>query len=337
MTSEIVERIKKQANSIYEPVNNSLFIPTLQLQAILNHALVGLNLSPYALRTRSKVVKTEICRALGYQVPNSFKKSHPRFPAQNFDTYVQKSLNVQIWNEEVAPNRRYVFIRTDENCVVTRVKVIEGEQLAKLDRTGTLTKKYQATMKHFGENVIFTHTDTDNVSEWISTKNPDFSSILPTEMPTDGTMLSIKEIFSRLLPLVGTDIRHLGALQERNRGAELQERICKQLGYPIYADDGEYPDIVHQLIEVKLQTSPTIDMGIHSPEDDAVIIHTPSKLFKSEDVRYVIFDGSIRNDMVHLDSLYVVNGANFTKAFPLFQGKVQNKKLQIRLPKDFFN
>ena len=336
MANKIVEKIKNRASSIYEPLDNALFIPTQELESILNHALKNLNLAEYALRTRSKVVKAKICEALGYSIPKSFKKCQPRFPAQNFDTYVQKSLNVQIWNEAIDPNRRYVFIRTNDDSVVTTVRIINGEQLAQLDKTGTLTQKYQATMKHFGSK-LFTDTDTVNVDDWLSSCNPDLSDIKPIANPTKGKMLPIKEIFIRLMPLVGSNISHLGNVQERNRGSELHSKICKQLGYSDYADDGQYPDIVHQLIEVKLQTSPTIDLGMHSPEDGATVIRSENKAFKSEDIRYVVFDGSVHENKVHLDALYVVNGENFTKAFPLFQGKVQNKKLQIPLPKDFFD
>ena len=48
--------------------------------------------------------------------------------------------------------------------------------------------------------------------------------------------------------------------------------ICEHLGYSNYEDDGSYPDLVNQLIEIKLQTSPTIDLGLHSPEDEADVV-----------------------------------------------------------------
>ena len=37
------------------------------------------------------------------------------------------------------------------------------------------------------------------------------------------------------------------------------------LGYSRYEDKGQFPDIRHQLLEVKLQTSPTIDLGLVLP------------------------------------------------------------------------
>ena len=60
---------------------------------ILRDGLMGLDLN-YPLRTRSEVLKSRICEILGYPVPTSFKKSKPRFPGQDFDTYIQKSNNL---------------------------------------------------------------------------------------------------------------------------------------------------------------------------------------------------------------------------------------------------
>ena len=54
-----------------------------------------------------------------------------------------------------------------------------------------------------------------------------------------------------ILPMVGLNIDYLNPLQERNRGAELHSLICEYLGYSIYEDDGNYPDIANQLLEIK--------------------------------------------------------------------------------------
>lgn len=113
--------------------------------------------------------------------------------------------------------------------------------------------------------------------------------------------------------------------------------ICQRLGYSIYEDDGTYPDIANQLIEIKLQTSPTIDLGLHSPEDGASIVTIGDTTFTSEDVRYVIFDGAVEGHYVRLNRLYVVSGCEFTHYFPMFQGRGQNSKIQLPLPYDFFD
>lgn len=77
-----------------------MWIPAEQLEHLFDKALKGISLAGLPLRTRSKVVKTAVYKALGYPVPSSFKKTRPRFPGQCFDTYVQKADNLQVWNEE---------------------------------------------------------------------------------------------------------------------------------------------------------------------------------------------------------------------------------------------
>src|SRR5262249_22706779 len=141
-----VDTIRQSGLSIYDSIaigDPELWIPSPELEALLNRALQGISLAKLPLRTRSKLVKEHVCRALGYPVPKSFKKTQLRFPGQCFDTYAQKSNNLQVWNEELASTRRYILLRVSANDLITRVKVVTGDTLALLDTTGTLTQKYQ--------------------------------------------------------------------------------------------------------------------------------------------------------------------------------------------------
>lgn len=328
--------------SIYDIIganDNAMYIPTEHLEKILRKGMVGFSLQDLPLRTRSKVVKQKICECLGYAIPKSFKKTQPRFPGQNFDTYTQKSLNVQIWNEEINPERRYVFIKVNENDVVTNVRVITGEQLAEYDNTGTLTKKYQATMRHYEKSSLFAPHDTNNLIDVICRQSPNLSRVNPNAYPTRDSLLPIAELYQRLVGLEGYKFDYISATQERNRGAVIHSAVCRALGYSIYDDDGRYPDLCNQLLEIKLQTSPTIDLGLHSPEDGCCILSYCGKDFFSEDIRYAIFDGIVNQarGTVMIDKVYITNGLNFTQTFPLFQGKKQNAKIQLLLPPDFFN
>lgn len=332
------ENIRRSGLSIYDPIDPDdryLYIPTEDLEAILSESMIGLSLEGLPLRTRSKVVKEEICRALGYPIPTSFRKTQPRFPGQNFDVYTQKSLNVQIWNEEVDLFRRYVFLRANENDVITSVRVITGDLLVQYDRTGTLTQKFQARMQAYSENICSRY-DTPAVSDWIIDDNITLERVDPNQFPRRNQLLRITEIYHRLLPMVGKSISYLDAVQERNRGAELHAMICDHLGYSYFDDDGSYPDIANQLLEIKLQTSPTIDLGLHSPEDGKAIAQIGTMTFYSQDIRYAIFNGVVNGNRVELRNLYLVTGDDFTNYFPLFQGKGTNKKIQLPLPYDFF-
>ena len=325
--------IRQSSLTIYDdidPTDDRLYIPTCALEVILRDSLVGLSLSGLALRTRSKVVKSAICEALGYPIPRSFAKTQPRFPGQNFDVYTQKSMNVQIWNEEVDGNRRYVFLRVSKDDVINAVKVICGEELVQYDRTGTLTRKYQATMNSYGHDICSSN-DSPTISNWIVDSPTIIIESDPNGLPQRNQLLRITEIYRRLRPMVGKSISYLDAVQE------LHAMICEHLGYLSYEDDGSYPDIANQLLEVKLQTSPTIDLGLHSPKDGERIVTVGNTTFFSEDIRYAIFDGKVIGDQVFLQNLYLVAGTDFTNYFPLFQGRGTNAKLQLPLPNDFFD
>lgn len=94
--AQYVETIRKSGLSIYDSVeigDPALWIPTLELETLLDASLAGISLAGLSLRTRSKVVKEHVCQSLGYPVPRSFQKTQPRFRGQLFDTYVQKSNN----------------------------------------------------------------------------------------------------------------------------------------------------------------------------------------------------------------------------------------------------
>lgn len=327
MPSSIVKAISASGLSIYDLLGNrlDLYLDNATLETVLGRALNGLDLN-YPIRTRSKVLKSAVCTALGYPIPTSFRKCQPRFLGQNFDTYVQKSNNLQIWNEEVSASRRYVLIRVDDNQIVTRVRVVTGDVIAKYDKTGTLTHKYQARSR---EPVIVSslvsETDTPNVVAKAFSNSP---SLWPDLLP-------IQELYRKLVPLAGTTLVNPGIDQERNRGWALHEAVCRQLGQCSWSDSGQFPDVPHQLLEVKLQTAPTIDLGLVCPDSTDIIADSPA--FRHCDVRYAVFYGAIEADRVRIDHLVLTTGADFFTPFRRFEGKVKNAKIQIPLPHNFFD
>ncbi len=336
------EEIRASGLSIFDllPKESPLYIPTKELEKLLDGGLRGFSTAGMPLRTRSKVVKSEVCRVLGYPVPKSFRKCkpHARFPGQNFDTYVQASDNLQIWNEELKPRRRYVLISVSENGLVDKVKVVTGAMLAKLDTTGTRTQKYQARFNAGTEALeLVSSTDTSQLQTLIGL-GAGISSSLPTDDPEKGSVLPIRTIFEKLSDLVGVAFSNAGSDQERNRGAELHLLVCIALGYASYADDGQFPDVRHQLLEVKLQTSPTIDLGLVEPSStEALDLNDmPEYTVRHCDVRYAIFGAVVKDGQVMLTSLVLTSGEDFFSRFPRFEGKVLNKKIQIPLPRGFF-
>lgn len=326
MATSIAERIRNSGLTIYDPVPTRLFVGNKRLESILNRDLQGKCLD-YPLRTRSKIVKALICDALGYPVPRQFKKSQPRFPGQNFDTYVQKSNNFQVWNEELSASRRYVLVRVNDESRITKVKVLSGEALSRFDTTGTLTQKFQAKSRApVVQSQLVSPVDTNTVAEVLT------SGKLLSDFPR---FLPIAPLYEKLKSLVGTSIPRLGNDQERNRGASLHRTACKCLAQEDFRDTGQFPDIPNQLLEIKLQTSPTIDLGLVTPDSTAPISDMP--IFRHCDVRYAVFYGSPTSSQVQLNAVVVTTGEHFFDVFRRFAGKVLNRKLQIPLPRSFFD
>ncbi len=197
-----VKAIRRSGLSIYDPIeigHPQLWIPTPDLEELLNGALKDVSLSGLPLRTRSKVVKEHACRALGYPAPPRFKRTQPRFPGQLLDTYVQKSNNLQVWNEELASTRRYAMVRVGQGDVITRVKVVAGDTLARLDTTGTLTQKYQARLVPGAKNTeLVVAEDTELLRPIVQSGVVLESVASPVNHPQAGPLLPISEIFERL-------------------------------------------------------------------------------------------------------------------------------------------
>lgn len=251
ISHRIVENIKRKRLSIYDPIpegDPNLWFHTKDLETYLNQALVGFPVPDVPIRTRSKIIKTEICRILGYEIPASFKKTKPRFPGQNFDTYSQVANNLQIWNDEIEPNRRYVIISISPANVIDRVKIILGDELARLDTTGTLTQKYQARLNPGSQRLeLVSNSDTHLLLPLVATSPyPSRFSESPISLPQKNSLLPIKEIYSRLSSLVGRAFPDAGMVQERNRGSALHRLVCERLGYSQYQDSGQFPDVTHQ-------------------------------------------------------------------------------------------
>lgn len=346
--NDYLNTIQQSGMTIYSPIDpndTNLFIPTDLVEELLNNRLVGANLDGLASRTRSKVIKELVSEALGYPVPKSFLKTQPRFTGQDLDVYNQQALNLQIWNEPIIPTRRYALVRIDESHIVRAVRVVLGEELIPLDRSGRLTTKYQAQvpLSNYPTNLL-SASDTYNLIPLLAEEPTDAitfaATVSPVAQPVAGQILPIREIFRRLSALVGTTFPDAGRNQDRNRGWHLHRMVCDALGYQSHQDNGQFPDIKHQLLEVKLQTSPTVDLGHALPDSIAAIedvhiqgMNDPPRIC---DTRYAVFTASVIGSDIRLDKLFLTTGEDFFKKFRQFQGLVQNSKIQIPLPRSLF-
>lgn len=237
---DLADSVRASGLTLYDSLDTrqDLIYPTPVLEARLARVLCGLDLA-FPIRTRSRVAKSAVAEALGYPVPMSFRKERPRFPGQNLDVYVQKSDNLQVWNDEISPSRRYAILRVDEMDKVVAVRVLSGEALALLDRTGTLTSKFQAARIAGREGtVLVTDKDTANLVSRLRPETNVPAHVLgaqsATMVPRPGETLAIDEVFRRLGGLAGAVLTDPGHDQERLRGVELQRLVCRLVGVEPY-------------------------------------------------------------------------------------------------------
>lgn len=337
----IIEAAASIYDSCSEGRDRGLYYTDEELLFLFAQGLMGVSFHGLAIRTRSRVAKEYACRIMGYDVPRSFTRSSPRFPHQNLDVLVQKAHNVQVWNQDIDVDRRFIIAKVNEADNVTSIKLVHGRQLAEYDTTGTLTVKYQASLTDLGAEVeLFSQFDAWTSSGGLSVGDPGAHyAASPTNDPDPASLLSIRELAARLGPIVGAELDEVGRDQERNRGASLHALVCQKLGYAHYADNGQHPDIRHQLLEIKLQTSPTIDLGTNDPSSEEPL---PSLMLGGRpvrhcDIRYAVFAGKLAGGRIKITNLILVTGKEFFSRFRKMGGKVVNKKIQLHLPKGFFD
>lgn len=224
----IASRIREARATIYSGCDpdSDQYYPIRVLEARLQHFLVNRQWDAPP-KTRAKLGKIAVAEALGYLEPPSFRKTRPRFPHQNLDSFFMQSGNLQIWNEEIDPERRYAIVRLDQRNVATAVRVVTGESVALWDRTGTLTTKFQAARKD-GRNgsCLVSAVDTQSFRSLLAPAVPTDEELMlqrAFDAPLLGTVLPIAEIHQRLLSLVGTRFTDPGLTNDRGRGAAGRE------------------------------------------------------------------------------------------------------------------
>lgn len=329
-------RIKASTVSIFDDTvdaTSPYFYEPNEIQALLRDELLGIkDLAGLKNRTRGKLAKQLVAEALGYTRPSSFPRVRPRLRHAGVDVAAQGTSNFQPVNEDIDLSRRYVFLILDGDGAVADVRVLLGPEVAALDTTGKVTMKFQAArrMGSYGSRLV----SVEDTEHFLQVLAPNVSGGIPrspVRMPERGRTLPIAEVYERLCLLVGRSFRDPGVNQERNRGAVIHEAACKALGCAGYADNGQFPDILSELVEIKLQLSPTVDLGLELPNQETPLASTDFML-NTCDVRYAIFHGSLVGDWFTINEVVVSTGADFFHEYRQFGGLSANKKLQIRLP-----
>jgi hypothetical protein len=190
---------------------------------------------------------------------------------------------------------RLIFIKIDTDAeLIDSIIILTPEYIEnKFGKFGKPTIKHQLMISPKqrdlvikSENSILSYPDTKNLTYRIrhtyeSTpttmlKEPDFNNLFSIKLLTE---MVAKKLIGRILDADDT----------KNRGQALERLVLQLLGYSeknLAGLAGGYPDIPNQLLEVKVQDSPTVDLGKHTPETEDIVMEASN--VTTGDIRYLI-------------------------------------------------
>jgi hypothetical protein len=218
-----------------------------------------------------------------------------------------------VYTQDVDSARRYMILIMKGDCIAD-VHVIAGADLALLDRTGTLTSKFQAIRidENAGSQLVSAE-DTQDFIAALMPANEIPDGVSPVALPQPHEVLDIGAVYDTLLPMVGETFADPGILQDRNRGSVVHREACARLGISHFADNGRFPDVLSQVLEIKLQLARTIELGFELPESTTLVAST-NNLLAVKDVRYAIFYAERLEKAFQITCLVVVTGEDFLRS-----------------------
>ena len=288
-----------------------------------------------------------------YKILSPKRKGVPRMLLLLLDSYIVttgNSYNLQVWNR--IPNSdsilvqygngqlitckdiRYVLVKVNTvTQVIDSIILMTAENIeAQFGEFGVPTIKHQLIIPEGKRKEIIQGTllipcrDTIKMQHLCKTEY-----LAPNRALRDfdmSNLWSIHILKERLQALIG---KRLIAADTKTRGQLLERMVANLLGYS--EEDnlvGGYPDLPNQLLEIKLQESPTIDLGAHSPQTKEVICRA-SKI-TTQDIRYFI---ALTNpESGTIEGIVLTSGKELGHYFSYVPSK--SYKCQRNIPMDFF-
>ena len=290
-----------------------------------------------------------------YEIMPPKNKGVPKILLEYVDTYIVttgKSYNLQVWNrnpssesvqiqysngETLQSNEvRFILAKIDPiNQIIQSICVLTPKYI--VDNFGSFGKptvKSQLIISNTARKKILNKPDcllyyNDNVGKPLNIYN--LSSYSIHDSPSHNSLLPLSVIKDIVVDkIIGQSIKS-GAT--KNRGQMLEELFAKSLGYNLA--DGEllasgYPDIRNQALEVKLQDSPTVDLGKYSPEFEEIIERCDG--FTTKNMRYFIALTNSKNNII--EGAVLCSGRKLGLHFTYIAEK--SYKCQRSIPMSFF-
>jgi len=248
-----------------------------------------------------------------YEVIPAKGKGVPKILLEYVDTYIVTSglsYNLQVWNRNPISESvqiqyqnsdtfqsrevRFVFVKVDSelNAIQSILVLTPDYIVKKFGAFGKPTIKHQLIISSSARQLVLSRKDgllfyNDNVSIGVKANLGNLSGYSIHDAPSENSLLPLTTIKSIIThKIIGQSIAPAAT---KNRGQSLEGKIANALGYTLKDNEllaGGYPDIRNQALEVKIQDSPTVDLGRYSPEFNECISDCDD--FTTRDMRYLI-------------------------------------------------
>jgi len=301
----------------------------------------------------------ELADSSEYEIVPPKGKGIPRIVREFIDTYIVTkgtSYNFQVWNRIPNSNTllikyesgeslrcndvRFIFVRINiKESIIASIIILTPEYIEnRFGKFGKPTIKHQLLIStkarkaiYESEDKILFFPDSKNLSYYITNDYTSPKSGM-VEEPKDEELFSM----SLLKTLVAEKLirKKLDAAATKNRGQALEKMTLELLGYSAEENKmlyGGFPDIKNQFLEVKVQDSPTVDLGKFSPEEKEVIIE--NKNLTTHDVRYLIALTNPNTEII--EGIILAPGEKLGEFFSYVSE--QSYKCQRNIPMSFFD
>lgn len=290
--------------------------------------------------------------------PKCAKKGVPKITRELIDTYIVttgSNYNLQIWNripnsEDVlveyengevltCADVRLVFIRVNpERDIIESVIVASPKEIEKrFGKFGIPTIKWQLIISDSKRQAIIERNppvliEPDLLPEEVLSNQVTYHSLDMDEDPQNGQIISIEDLTPILIDsLIGNTIEPAAT---KNRGQQLEYNVISLLGYNVNEEStlaGGYPDLPNQALEIKIQDSPTVDLGKYSPQYKTDIF--PEISISTENMRYLI--ALMNRESSRVEGFVLAPGKKLGEHFSYVSDK--NFKCQRSIPMSFFD
>jgi hypothetical protein len=319
----------------------------------------GSNIRKLIASVLEKQVLPEPADADDFEIVPPKGKGVPKITREFIDTYIitgSDAYNLQVWNRLPASQTllvkyesgeslkctdvRFVFVKIDvsKNVIASIIILTPTYIEEKFGKFGNPTIKHQLLISNKVRRKIY-ESETKILSfpdskKLINHVKDDYTlpEVDMAETPEVQHLFSIA-LLEKIVAekLIGFKI---AAAATKNRGQALEKKVLELLGYNIRENDllfGAFPDIRHQLLEVKVQDSQTVDLGKFSPEKEDLVIEIAN--LTTFDVRYLIALTNPKTSII--EGVILASGERIGELFSYVSA--QSYKCQRSIPKAFLD